>query len=37
MTPKNLREIFNIDADVVTDPKTGKPAYLGYDLLKEGL
>lgn len=36
MTPEVLREAFHIDAEIVTEPRTGKPVYITYDLLKEG-
>ncbi|MEG0295754.1 MAG: ABC transporter ATP-binding protein [Clostridium sp.] len=32
MTNENLKEIFNIDATIVEDPKTGKPVCLTYDM-----
>lgn len=31
MTKENLREIFNIDAEFINDPKTGKPVCITYD------
>ena len=34
MTKDNLRNIFNIDAEFVEDPKTGKPVCITYDSIK---
>lgn len=34
MTKDNLRNIFNIDAEFVKDPKTGKPVCITYDSIK---
>ncbi|WP_312198008.1 ABC transporter ATP-binding protein [Anaerospora hongkongensis] len=36
MTAEVLRETFHIDAEVVTEPRTGKPVCITYDLLQEG-
>ncbi|MDQ0338783.1 iron complex transport system ATP-binding protein [Caldalkalibacillus uzonensis] len=33
MRPDVLKEVFNIDAEIVKDPRTGKPVCLTYDLL----
>ncbi|MGM9924735.1 MAG: ABC transporter ATP-binding protein [Bacillus sp. (in: firmicutes)] len=33
IAPSVLRDVFHIDAEVVTDSRTGKPALLSYDLL----
>ncbi|WP_345240746.1 ABC transporter ATP-binding protein [Pontibacillus salipaludis] len=33
MTPDVLRDVFQIDAEVVEDPRTGRPALITYDLL----
>lgn len=35
MTNKNLREIFNIDAQIIEEPKSGKPVCITYDTIKE--
>lgn len=32
--PDTLREVFRIDAEIGTDPRTGKPLCITYDLLK---
>jgi iron complex transport system ATP-binding protein len=34
MTHEVLKEIFQIDAEIVTDPRTKKPVCLSYDLIK---
>lgn len=34
VTAEVLRETFHIDAKVVTDPRTGRPACISYDLIK---
>lgn len=34
MTPAVLRRVFNIDASIVTDPKTQRPALITYDLME---
>ncbi|CAH0343870.1 ABC transporter ATP-binding protein [Bacillus sp. CECT 9360] len=34
MTSEVLRNVFNIDAEIGIDPRTGKPICLTYDLLK---
>lgn len=31
MTNENLREIFNIDAEIIEEPKSGKPVCITYD------
>lgn len=33
MTPSVLKDVFNIDAEVVADPRTGKPVCITYDLV----
>ena len=35
MTPQMLRDVFNIDADVIPDPRTGAPMCLPYGLADE--
>lgn len=35
MTKENLKEIFNIDAEIVEDPRTKKPVCLTYDMVKK--
>ncbi|MGD6803798.1 ABC transporter ATP-binding protein [Rossellomorea vietnamensis] len=35
MTPSVLNEVFAIDAEVVPDPRTGRPVCITYDLLEE--
>jgi len=35
MTSKMLRDVFNIDADVIPDPRTGAPLCLPYGLAEE--
>ncbi|MCA0758753.1 ABC transporter ATP-binding protein [Paenibacillus sp. N4] len=35
MTPENMREVFNIEADIVPDPRTGVPLCLPYALAGE--
>lgn len=35
MTPDTLREVFNIDAILASDPKSGKPICLTYDLIEK--
>ncbi|RED54951.1 ABC transporter ATP-binding protein [Cohnella lupini] len=35
MTSRMLREVFNIDADVIPDPRTGAPLCLPYGLAEE--
>ncbi|WGV59898.1 ABC transporter ATP-binding protein [Brevibacillus brevis] len=32
MTPEMLRQVFNIEADILTDPRTGVPLCLPYEL-----
>lgn len=34
MTSAVLQDVFNIDAEIVQDPRTGKPVCLTYDLLR---
>ncbi|WP_313339801.1 ABC transporter ATP-binding protein [Sedimentibacter sp.] len=34
MTPQVLKETFNIDAEIVKEPRTGRPACIFYDLIK---
>ena len=34
MTSKMFNECFGIDGDIVTDPRSGKPLCISYDLLK---
>lgn len=33
MTKENLREIFNIDAAIINEPKSGKPVCITYDMI----
>lgn len=33
MTKENLRELFNIDAEIVQDPRNNKPVCVTYDML----
>lgn len=33
MTKENLREIFNIDAEIVKDPRTQRPVCITYDMV----
>jgi len=33
MTPQVLKDVFNIDAEIVADPRTGKPVCITYDLI----
>ncbi len=33
MTKENLRELFNIDAEIVNDPRTKKPVCITYDMV----
>lgn len=35
MTSGVLRETFHIDAEIRTEPRTGRPACISYDLIKE--
>jgi iron complex transport system ATP-binding protein len=35
MTPEVLKEAFSIDAEIVLEPRTGKPVCLTYDLLNK--
>jgi iron complex transport system ATP-binding protein len=35
MTAPILKDVFNIDAEVVQDPRTGKPVCITYDLVEE--
>ncbi|MGJ7919260.1 ABC transporter ATP-binding protein [Neobacillus sp. LXY-4] len=34
MTAEVIKQVFNIDTTIVTDPRTGKPAMISYDLIK---
>jgi iron complex transport system ATP-binding protein len=34
MTAEVLKQVFNIDTVIVTDPRTAKPAMISYDLVK---
>ncbi|EIJ80196.1 ferrichrome ABC transporter [Bacillus methanolicus PB1] len=34
MTAEVLKQVFNIDTVIVTDPRTAKPAMISYDLIK---
>lgn len=34
MTVDVIKQVFNIDTALVTDPRTGKPAMISYDLVK---
>ncbi|PLS15855.1 Fe(3+)-dicitrate ABC transporter ATP-binding protein [Bacillus sp. M6-12] len=34
MTAPVLQKVFNIETAIVTDPRTGKPAMISYDLIK---
>ena len=33
MTKENLKEIFNIDAEIVKDPRTQRPVCITYDMV----
>ncbi|MGL5313693.1 MAG: ABC transporter ATP-binding protein, partial [Peptostreptococcaceae bacterium] len=33
MTKENLKELFNIDAEIVKDPRNNKPVCLTYDMV----
>lgn len=33
MTKQNLKNIFNIDAEIVMDPRNNKPVCITYDLV----
>jgi iron complex transport system ATP-binding protein len=35
MTPEVLKEVFQIDAEIVKDPRTNKPVCLSYDLVQK--
>jgi iron complex transport system ATP-binding protein len=35
MTHQVLRDVFNIDAEIVKDPRTQKPVCLSYDLIEK--
>lgn len=35
MTVEVLRETFHIDAQIITDPRTGRPTCISYDIIKE--
>ncbi len=34
MTKENLKELFNIDAEIVQDPRNNKPVCITYDMVK---
>ena len=34
MTKENLRELFNIDSEIVEDPRTKKPVCITYDMVR---
>lgn len=34
MTKENLKSVFNIDAEIILDPRTSKPLCMTYDLIK---
>lgn len=34
MTKENLKELFNIDAEIVEDPRTKKPVCITYDMVR---
>lgn len=34
MNAEVLKEVFTIDTEIITDPRTGKPAMISYDLIK---
>jgi iron complex transport system ATP-binding protein len=36
MTASNLREVFNIEAQIVSDPIYHKPVCITYDIIKNG-
>ena len=36
MTKENLKELFNIDAEIVKDPRNNKPVCLTYDMVSLG-
>ena len=36
MTADVLKDVFNIDAEIVKDPRTKKPVCLSYDLIEKG-
>ena len=33
MTKENLKELFNIDAEIINDPRSGKPVCITYDMV----
>mgnify|MGYP001019741544 CR=1 FL=1 len=37
MTADVLKETFRIDAEIVTEPRTGRPVCISYDLIKDGV
>ncbi len=37
ITPDVLREAFSIDADIVREPRTGRPVCITYDLLSDAI
>ena len=36
MTAEVLKETFHIDAEIVEEPRTGRPVCISYDLIREG-
>ncbi|OMF22910.1 hypothetical protein BK133_25320 [Paenibacillus sp. FSL H8-0548] len=34
MTVRTLREVFAIDAEIMLEPRTGRPVYVTYELLR---
>lgn len=36
MTVQTLREVFAIEADIMHEPRTGRPVYVTYQLLRKG-
>ncbi|MPM14896.1 putative siderophore transport system ATP-binding protein YusV [bioreactor metagenome] len=36
MTPRVLKDTFQIDAEIVRDPRTGRPTCISYDLMRPG-
>lgn len=35
LTKENLEKVFNIDVEISTDPRTGKPMLVTYDLCRK--
>jgi len=35
MTKRTLREVFSIDADIMLEPRTGRPVYVTYQILRD--